>query len=339
MNDQPLVSICIPTYNGADYIRHCIDSCIAQSYQNIEIIVCDDCSVDNTVNILNEYVSKNNKVKCFTNIKNVGLVNNWNRCIELSKGAWIKFVFQDDYIDPNCIELFVKNITPETPLIVSKRSYVLPKDISKENSRYYLETIRDIDKLNVEIRNGFISAEAINIAVVNNLCLNFIGEPSLTFFKKEIINTVGIFDENYAQLCDLDFFLKIACSYGLIYIPQQICHFRIHDKSATNKNILEKHFITSNIDPIILVRNLLYDPHFKTFQSTIKKSDRVKLRSFLAIRTYQAQKEARFSRENHTLLTVTADRYPEIKDLLNPGFATKISYCIILLRRMFRQVF
>src|SRR4051812_42885322 len=103
-----LVSICIPTYNGEKYLKECFDSVLAQTYANTEVIVVDDGSTDGTFKILEEYASKDNRIKLVKNSANLGLVGNWNRCLEIATGEWIKFAFQDDVLNKNCIEKMIE---------------------------------------------------------------------------------------------------------------------------------------------------------------------------------------------------------------------------------------
>ena len=68
MNNEPLVSICIPTYNGARLVHRALDSCLAQTYKNIEVVVVDDASSDDTWVVLQEYGKKSEKIKIYKNI-------------------------------------------------------------------------------------------------------------------------------------------------------------------------------------------------------------------------------------------------------------------------------
>lgn len=93
------VSICIPTYNGARYLEACLDSVLSQTYKNIEILVVDDGSTDATLKILGRYVASDQRIRLVRNVvvsneHNLGLVGNWNHCIELSQDEWIKFVYR-----------------------------------------------------------------------------------------------------------------------------------------------------------------------------------------------------------------------------------------------------
>ena len=84
----PLVSICIPVYNGEKYLAQALESCIGQTYPNVEIIVCDDRSSDNSLEVIAALSSP--LIRIHQNEKNLGLVGNWKKCIEMAKGEWIK---------------------------------------------------------------------------------------------------------------------------------------------------------------------------------------------------------------------------------------------------------
>ena len=102
MNEEPLISVIIPTFNAANTIKRCVDSVLKQTYNKIEIICCDDCSTDNTVEILNEYSSPSFKV--LVNEKNMRAAFSRNRCIEIAKGDYIAQIDDDDYCAPERIE-------------------------------------------------------------------------------------------------------------------------------------------------------------------------------------------------------------------------------------------
>ena len=103
INNYPLVSICIPTYNNARFLRECLDSIVNQTYQNKEIIIVDNASTDETKKIVKEYVEKY-KVKYYRNKKNIGGEANFTRCIELAKGEFIAIYHSDDIYLPNMVE-------------------------------------------------------------------------------------------------------------------------------------------------------------------------------------------------------------------------------------------
>lgn len=107
---MPLVSVAMATYNGEKYIREQLDSILSQTFQDFELIVCDDCSADSTVQLLNEYEKKDSRIKVFVNEKNFGFKKNFEKAISLCSGKYIALSDQDDIWKENHIEKLLKII-------------------------------------------------------------------------------------------------------------------------------------------------------------------------------------------------------------------------------------
>ena len=109
MKEEKLISVIIPVYNVEKYLRRCIDSVINQTYKNLEIIIVDDGSTDNSSNICDEYTNKDSRVKV-VHKENGGLSSARNVGIELAKGDLIAFVDSDDYIELEMYEKLKENM-------------------------------------------------------------------------------------------------------------------------------------------------------------------------------------------------------------------------------------
>lgn len=110
MSASPLVSVVLGTYNGEKYLHEQLDSVLAQTYPNFEIIAVDDGSKDNTVQILKEYAQKDPRIKVYVNEHNLGFIRNFEKGCSLSRGHWISVCDQDDYWFPEKIEKMVRAI-------------------------------------------------------------------------------------------------------------------------------------------------------------------------------------------------------------------------------------
>jgi len=284
---EPLVSICIPTYNGEAYLKACLDSCVNQIYENYEIVICDDGSKDASTRIIEEYAGMHPKIRFYRNEKNLGLVANWNRCIELSKGEWIKFVFQDDYVTKNCLQQFAQNVNPSVSLLVSARNFILPENPSADYLSYYTNEVRTLVNTN-DHKDPFFSPALISRIAVQNISMNFIGEPSLTFFRKNLVNELGFFSDALKQICDLEFFLRIGSKYGLSYIPEKLCAFRIHSHSTTSTNLENKYFELHYIEPLLFSWFLLYGEHYSGFRAHLNTFQKMKLKLYFRVKCYSA---------------------------------------------------
>lgn len=107
MNESPLVSVVLGTYNGAVYLEEQLRSVLAQTWTNLEIIAIDDGSTDRTVGILREYAARDSRIKVIINEQNLGFVRNFEKGCSLSKGKWIALCDQDDYWSPDKVEKMV----------------------------------------------------------------------------------------------------------------------------------------------------------------------------------------------------------------------------------------
>ena len=103
---SPLVSICIPTFNAARWILDCLESAMAQSYRRLELLIIDDASTDETVELIRSIDDE--RIRLLVNEQNIGLARNWNKCIEMSRGDFIKFLFHDDILYPDCVEKMMR---------------------------------------------------------------------------------------------------------------------------------------------------------------------------------------------------------------------------------------
>ena len=105
MNNSPLVSIGIVCYNSEAYIKLALESALGINYPNLEIIVCDDNSTDNTWALLNSY--KNDRLRIYGNNNNIGEYNNREKCVSVANGKYFIFIDGDDYIYPHAITFLV----------------------------------------------------------------------------------------------------------------------------------------------------------------------------------------------------------------------------------------
>jgi glycosyltransferase involved in cell wall biosynthesis len=110
MMKNDLISIAMATYNGEKYLRLQLDSIISQTHQNFEVIICDDCSTDDTTAILREYAKRDKRIKIFCNTENLGLVKNFEKALSFCSGEYIALADQDDIWLPEKLEVLLSKI-------------------------------------------------------------------------------------------------------------------------------------------------------------------------------------------------------------------------------------
>src|SRR6056297_3323741 len=102
--ESSLVSICIPTFNGQEYIEQALRSAINQTYKNIEIVISDDDSSDSTLQIVKRVKDSTTVPLKIIKHTPTSIGSNWNNCIKESSGKYIKLLLQDDILESNCVE-------------------------------------------------------------------------------------------------------------------------------------------------------------------------------------------------------------------------------------------
>ncbi len=304
---QPLISICVPTYNGESYLRQCLESCVNQDFRDFEVIICDDGSTDNSVAINTEFSQKYPFIRLFHNEKNLGLVGNWNKCMELASGQWIKFLFQDDVMLPNALQCFYENMDAGINLLVCKRNFELPSDATEAQKRYYSEEVRTLENTG-RYNSAKFTPESLSTIAAQNISLNFIAEPSLTLFKKEVVKEVGQFDDELKQICDLEFFLRVGSIYGLKYIPEKLCMFRIHAGSTTEKNIKGGNYRLDYLEALLFALKLLTKNQFSHLRFNLSWFSLLKVRLYVRYKSYVAFSNIR-SDSDHDLYRVLEQQY------------------------------
>jgi len=211
MKQDPLVSIALCTYNGAEYVAEQLDSLVNQTYQNIEIIVVDDCSTDSTFTILDDYASRYPQFKIYKNEKNLGFTRNFERAVKLCNSELIALCDQDDIWDPQKIELQV--IAIKDNIFIYHDSEFIYKDGVAVN--------RKMSDLFNFYRGG--RPEAF-------LFFNCVSGHTILMKKTLIEAALPLKGEFH------DWWLGyVATNIGKIdFIPQCLVKYRQHDNSETN---------------------------------------------------------------------------------------------------------
>lgn len=222
---EPLVSVCIPAYNNAGYIKDTVESILQQTYRNIELIVVDDNSTDDTVAVL-ESIS-DERLKLYRNEHNLGMAGNWNRCLSLATGEFVKLICADDMIDRNAIELEAQAMQ-EHPTVNLVESDTRLVDINGKKTgafkRYYKSGLVDGRKL----------------AHTSLIIQDFYGAPVNNLIRRSALEKEGGFDPSFTYILDFDLWVKLSLSGDVYIIHKLLNSFRIRNDSNTGVLIGEK---------------------------------------------------------------------------------------------------
>jgi len=230
MNTDPLVSIIVPAYNRAQYIDACLRSAIAQTYQNIEVIVVDNASTDSTWDIIGDLAAFDHRIRPFRNETNLGPVRNWERGLAAAKGDFAMFLWSDDLIAPTFVSKTVPWLlgNPDAGFVCTGL------EVFFDNHRY-----RDS-----VYRIGPAGLYASRLYRQSILCdLRFPLSPGCALFRlTDLRRNLTLFIPNHLSIdmaasgvgADLLFYLKATLNYPVFaYVDESLAFFRSHSGSIT----------------------------------------------------------------------------------------------------------
>ena len=250
LEKQELVSIIVPVYKVEKYLDRCVDSLVSQTYENIEIILVDDGSPDNSGKICDEWANKDERIKVIHK-KNSGVSATRNIGISESTGKYLIFVDSDDWLEQNAIELLYNKIVTENVDMVSG-SYFINTDetektiatnsLYKMNKKFLLNTKEFEEKILKSFLNGKIP-----------------GYLWLFIIKKDLINSDKPFKENISLAEDLVFLIDIFTrAQSMYFYDISHYHYYINSNGLTRsstyyrKNIKNMPLLTKHLQEIIL---------------------------------------------------------------------------------------
>lgn len=222
-----LVSIIVIGYNSAKYIQETLDSCIKQTYKNIEIIISDDGSSDTTVRDCKRWIEERNSeinIIIVTSPINTGITKNCNRGLFHAKGDWVKFIAADDLLLPSGIsdlmELVVDLNDNNLGVVFSK--FLEFNDSGQAGELYPDAFTQRVILMNMPYWQGIA------------LLFYFGNTAPGAFINRHILSDMGGFDENYFLLEDLPLWYKLTLKgYKFSLLNKTTVRYRVHENQAT----------------------------------------------------------------------------------------------------------
>jgi len=241
MKDNPLVSVVIPVHNGEQYIKESIDSCLKQDYPNIEVIVVDDKSTDNTLDILREY---GERITVMPVEKQNGLGNVINIGIRASKGQYIARMDADDVMYPSRIEKQVEYMQSNPNCVtVGGQIDIIDKDGNITGHREYAVEDEDIKK------NMFLFQPFAHPAVM---------------LRKSSVEEVGLYPENMWKVEDVKLFLILSTKGEFHNLEDTVLKYRVTFQTESQSKMV-KHFKKTNEVRKWAKKELGIKPSFRQF--------------------------------------------------------------------------
>ena len=249
---EPLVSVCIPAYNSSVYIKRTMESVLEQNYKNIELVVIDDQSKDNTVEIVESV--KDPRVRLVKNEKNLGMTGNWNKCLAEARGDYIKLICADDVLYKDSIEKELGALLahPEVTLVMSDTALIDENGKRTGCFKRYP-------------KSGLLDGKKVAKRAL--IFKSFFGAPCNTLFPRSSYEKAGGFDPKFPFILDFDMWIRMACLGKIFVIHEELNGFRVRNDSKTGNLINDDRKTYNNEHRMLLKKhNALGIVHLNRFE-------------------------------------------------------------------------
>lgn len=252
MDHSPLVSVIIPSFNHDRYIFNTIQSVLDQTFSDFEIIITDDCSTDNTVEIIKQF--DDSRIKLYRNKNNLGISGTLNHSITQSQGKYLSILGSDDMFEKAKLMKQVKYMedNKETGAVFSWANIIDQDGKDINNKSEFFRHFQRYNKTREQWLNYFFYND-------NCLC------ASSAMVRRKHHDEVGEYDQRYHQLQDYDFWIRLLLKNNIYIIPEVLIKYRVLNNKANvsaekretinrlpweKLNILESYLDIKNIDEL-----------------------------------------------------------------------------------------
>lgn len=220
-----LVSVIIPAYNASKYIVETVESVLNQTYPNIELILVNDGSTDETAEILKPIIQNNSQIQYYEK-PNSGVCDTRNEGYNYSKGEFVIFLDADDLLHSQMIESCLTKMKNDTSInVIFVKGQVIDENSNKTNR--YIET-------NTITKQSDILMWREGYSVM----------PSPTIIKRIVLEDVGLWDSSFSTAADQDLFIRISTKYSIVGLKEVLFYYRIHSNNMhQNIALMEKDHI------------------------------------------------------------------------------------------------
>ena len=285
MNTNPLVSILIPIYNVEKYLGKCLDSVFSQTYKNVEFVFVDDCSTDNSYNVLISSIKQNNipeyKYTIVSHKQNEGIAVSRADCIANAKGEYVQFVDSDDWIEPDMTETLVEATKSSQIDLVG--CYFIKDFLSGKQTRHSENYSESCEANMVLCINYDISTVLWKMLIRRSLFSYFKITPHVDIVEDYIISVKLYFYANSFAVVDKYMYHYVQYNEGRVSF-QTLRSITNHIKGVkeVEEFLKTKELITPNISNLFNLRKFNIKSNFLTknmfdiqaYRTTFPESDK-----------------------------------------------------------------
>lgn len=223
IGENPLISVCVPTYNYGRFLPDCIESVLAQTFTDWELVISDDCSTDNTADIVGEYAKADDRIRYVRNERRLGMNGNIKRAAEAGAGKYLKMLCSDDWLAPECLQTLV--------------------ELMEKNPQVVLATPAEIacDESGNPTHLQFLYGKSISIIPGEKMLDRVarghgLGGHSSFLIRSAAYKAVGGYDDTLLYAADYDLGARLCRIGDYLHVDTPLLYARIQPRSSSSIN-------------------------------------------------------------------------------------------------------
>ncbi|HTF89699.1 MAG TPA: glycosyltransferase [Planctomycetota bacterium] len=238
MSAAPLVSVCVPTYNGAEFLDACLDSVLGQELSDIEVLIGDDRSIDDTLAIARRRSDPRLRILPFH--ERAGMARNWSRTLLEARGKYVALVAQDDLLAPAWGVRLAGLLEdhPEASFAFGHRAFGMTDERSRAIVGHFFESSypAQLERFYARIGTVVSPATMVEMAMEHRFELNLTGEPSFNLLRRDHAAIREGYHSELRQMLDWEFATRFFADAPILHCPEVLGTYRIHVAGSTVGN-------------------------------------------------------------------------------------------------------
>ena len=229
---EPLISVVTPVYNGEKYFAECIESILAQTYQNWEYVIVNNCSNDKTLQIAENYAKTDRRIRIENNDRFVSINDNWNNAFKQAKGRYVYGLSSDDFAPPAYLETLVQALEAHPECDIAHTKLRLVDENGREAPDWWSKC-----SLFARSSEGLLDRKHIRLAPFDGL-LHLEGATVYHSFtqlliRRTLFDRIGFLETRWGSIGDFNWDMRAALVADTIHVPDTWGGWRVHSGQAT----------------------------------------------------------------------------------------------------------
>ena len=223
MGKTPLVSVCVPTYNYGRFLTNCVESVLAQTLSDWELIICDDASTDNTAEIADSFANADSRIRYIKNDQRLGMNGNIKRAAEYGRGKYLKMLCADDWLAPTCLEVLSTLLDENLEATIATSAEYLSNEFGQP------------------LRIQFLFGEPVSIIEGETMLDRMakgegFGGHSSFMIRRSAYETIGGYDDNLVYAADYDLGARLCRIGRYVHVELPLFYGRMQAESSSSVN-------------------------------------------------------------------------------------------------------